>query len=95
VTKPKTFLPFFLFLKGNLKKFYFVKIFFSSPGECRAIYTVQKKKRIGGVARVNEPARGQYLKIDSDFDLEQPRTVSSMIPHKNFAKFAALKWVSG
>ena len=59
------------------------------------IYTVQKKKRIGGVARVNEPARGQYLKVDSDFDLAQPRTVSSMTPHKNFANFAALKWVSG
>ena len=58
-------------------------------------YTVQKKKRIGGVARVNEPARGQYLKVDSDFDLAQPRTVSSMTPHKNFANFAALKWVSG
>ena len=58
-------------------------------------YTVQKKKRIGGVARVNEPARGQYLKVDSDFDLAQPRTVSSMTSHKKFAKFAAFKWVSG
>ena len=60
-----------------------------------SIYTVQKKKRIGGVARVNEPARGQYLKVDSDFDLAQPRTVSSMTSHKKFAKFAAFKWVSG
>ena len=59
------------------------------------MYTVQKKKRIGGVARVNEPARGQYLKVDSDFDLEQLRTVSSMTPHKNVAKFAVFKWVSG
>ena len=65
------------------------------PFETRRNYTVQKKKRIGGVARVNEPARGQYLKVDSDFDLAKPRTVSSMTPHTKFANFAALKWVSG